>query len=109
MTEERNGSSQRLSGVAYGPTTALWRQHEPHAIDRGMLIGPLDSQDPLPHIESLHALDWLNFSIAALLMGFGPFVAVRLANRGWVPANIGLVLPASEIAGLLTHNNINLL
>ena len=51
MTEERDGSSQRPSGVDYGPTTALWRQHEPHAIGRGMLIGSLDLQDPLPHIE----------------------------------------------------------
>jgi hypothetical protein len=68
-----------------------------------MLIGSLDSQDPPPHIESLHALDWLNFSLAALLMGFGPFVAVKLADCGWVPANIGLVLTASGIAGLLTQ------
>jgi hypothetical protein len=63
-----------------------------YAIGRGMLIGSFDSQDPPPHIESLHALDWLDFSLAALLMGFGPFVAVKLADRGWVPANIGLVL-----------------
>jgi MFS family permease len=69
-----------------------------------MLIGSFDPQDPPPHIESLHALDWLNFSLAALLMGFGPFVAVKLADRGWVPpANIGLVLTASGIAGLLTQ------
>jgi MFS family permease len=36
-------------------------------------------------------------------MGFGPFVAVKLADRGWVPANIGLVLTASGLAGLLTQ------
>jgi hypothetical protein len=55
------------------------------------------------HAESLHALDWLNFFLAALLMGFGPFVAVKLADRGWVPASIGLVLTASGVASLLTQ------
>jgi MFS family permease len=53
--------------------------------------------------ESLHALDWLNFFLAALLAGFGPFVTVYLADRGWVPESIGLVLTASGIAGLLTQ------
>jgi MFS family permease len=66
-------------------------------------VGPLNARGPLPHAESLHALDWLNFSLAALLMGFGPFAAVKLADRGWVPANIGLVLTASGVAGLLTQ------
>jgi hypothetical protein len=66
-------------------------------------LGPLNARGPLPHAESLHALDWLNFFLAALLMGFGPFVAVKLADRGWVPASIGLVLSASGIAGLLTQ------
>ena len=66
-------------------------------------VGPLNARGPLPYAESLHALDWLNFSLAALLMGFGPFVAVKLAYRGWVPANIGLVLTASGVAGLLTQ------
>lgn len=84
-------------------TTALSRQDEPQAAGRGTLIGSLSAQDPLPHAKSLHALDWLNFSLAALLMGFGPFVAVKLADRGWVPANIGLVLTASGAAGLLTQ------
>lgn len=66
-------------------------------------LGPLNARGPLPHAESLHALDWLNFFLAALLMGFGPFVAVKLADRGWVPANIGFVLTASGLAGLLTQ------
>ncbi len=84
-------------------TIALSRQDDPHAAGRRTLIGSLNAHDPLPHAESLHALDWLNFSLAALLMGFGPFVAVKLADRGWVPANIGLVLTASGAVGLLTQ------
>src|SRR5689334_8010574 len=103
MATESDGSSLRLTGGAYGTTIALSRQREPHATGRGKLIGSPNTQDSLPHAESLHALDWLNFFLAALLMGFGPFVAVKLADRGWVPANIGLVLSASGIAGLLTQ------
>jgi predicted MFS family arabinose efflux permease len=53
--------------------------------------------------ESLHALDWLNFFLATLLMGFGPFITVYLTDRAWVPEDIGLVLTASGIAGLLTQ------
>jgi MFS family permease len=53
--------------------------------------------------ESLHALDWLNFLLAALLMGFGPFVSLYLADQGWLPASIGLVLTVSGLAGLLTQ------
>jgi MFS family permease len=54
-----------------------------------------------PSAESLQALDRLNAFLAALLMGFGPFLATCLADRGWMPANIGLVLTASGLAGLL--------
>src|SRR5882724_5968041 len=68
-----------------------------------MLIRSPNTRDALPHIESLHALDWLNFFLAALLMGLGPFVAVKLADRGWMPTSIGLVLTASGLAGLLTQ------
>jgi MFS family permease len=66
-----------------------------------MLTRSLKTEEGLPSVESLHALDWLNFFLAALLMGFGPFVAGGLAERGWMPANIGLVLTASGLAGLL--------
>jgi MFS family permease len=68
-----------------------------------MLIGSLNAQDARPPLESLHALDWLNFFLAALLMGFGPFVAVHLAESGWAPASIGLVLTIAGFAGLLTQ------
>ncbi len=60
-----------------------------------MLNKSPNTQDAPPHAESQHALDWLNFFLAALLTGFGPFVAVHLADRGWDPASIGVVLTAS--------------
>ena len=57
----------------------------------------------LPPVDSLRALDRLNFFLAALQSGFGPFVAIRLAVRGWEPAEIGFVLTAGGVAGLLTQ------
>ena len=68
-----------------------------------MLVRSLNSRAPLPPAGSLEALDWLNFFLAALLMGFGPFVTVYLADRGWVAESIGFVLTASGLAGLLTQ------
>src|SRR5215470_19120909 len=68
-----------------------------------MSISSLNAQDAQQPIESLRALDWLNFFLAALLAGFGPFVANSLSDRGWAPASIGLVLTVSGLAGLLTQ------
>jgi MFS family permease len=68
-----------------------------------MLIGSLNPAYAKSPLESRNALDWLNFFAAALLTGFGPFVAIYLAGRGWVSANIGLVLTVSGLAGLLTQ------
>ena len=66
------------------------------------LTRSLTSLDAGP-AESLKALDWLNFFLAALLMGFGPFVAVHLAENGWAPASIGVILTISGLAGLMTQ------
>src|SRR5215469_4670778 len=67
-----------------------------------MPAGSLNAGDHRP-LESLHALDWLNFFLAALLMGFGPFITVHLAEQGWSSASIGLVLTVSGLAGLITQ------
>ena len=68
-----------------------------------MSIASLDTADADTSFESLRALDWLNFFLAALLAGFGPFVAVYLAARGWPSADVGFVLTAGGFAGLLTQ------
>jgi MFS family permease len=68
-----------------------------------MLARSLTSQDTGLPVESLKALDWLNFFLAALLMGFGPFVAVHLAENGWAPASIGAILTISGLTGLVTQ------
>jgi MFS family permease len=61
------------------------------------------SQSTAPRLQSLQALDWLNYFIAAQLAGLGPFAAIKLADRGWMPASIGVVLTMSGAAGLLTQ------
>jgi MFS family permease len=56
---------------------------------------------PLQH--SLRGLDWLNFLLAGALGAFGPLVAVYLAGRHWTQGEIGLILTASGVAGLLSQ------
>jgi MFS family permease len=68
-----------------------------------MLAISLTSRDAGSPVDSLKALDWLNFFLAALLTGFGPFVTVHLAENGWAPASIGAVLTISGLAGLATQ------
>src|SRR5215475_3475077 len=96
-------------GALQHPCTGRDAAHDnsavPHqrATDRRMSIRSLSIQDAQHPIESLHALDWLNFFLAALLMGLGPFLASSLSDRGWSPANIGFLLSVSGFAGLLTQ------
>lgn len=71
--------------------------------DETQLANSLTGFDAGSPAESLRALDWLNFFLAALLTGFGPYVAVHLAESGWSPASIGSVLTISGLVGLLTQ------
>src|SRR5215469_15029619 len=50
---------------------------------------------------SLRGLDAVNLFLAAALAGFGPYVAVFLADRNWTRQDIGFVLTAAGFAGLL--------
>jgi len=68
-----------------------------------MSISSSNAQEASPALASVHALDWVNFFLAALLTGFGPFVAVHLADHGWLPESIGFVLTAGGLAGLLSQ------
>ena len=52
---------------------------------------------------SLDGLDRVNFFLAAMLAGFGPYVAAYLASANWPRAEIGLVLSAGSVAGLLSQ------
>jgi MFS family permease len=64
-------------------------------------VALLDGAKPSPSRASLNGLDGINFFNAAVLAGFGPYVAVYLAQQKWTQENIGFVLTASGLAGLL--------
>jgi hypothetical protein len=53
--------------------------------------------------RSLRGLDWLNFFVANVQTGFGPFIAVYLAEHRWTQGKIGVALSIGAIVGLLTH------
>jgi predicted MFS family arabinose efflux permease len=56
-----------------------------------------------PSRNSLAGLDWLNFFIANVQTGFGPFIAVYLAGVGWTEFNIGSILSVAGLVGLITQ------
>ena len=56
------------------------------------------------HQRSLRALDWLNFFMADVTTGIGPFLAIYLtATRHWNPASIGMVVAAQSISSVLAQ------
>ncbi len=56
-----------------------------------------------PSATSLRSLDAVNLLLAGALSGFGPYVAVFLAEQKWTQQNIGFVLTAAGFVGLLTQ------
>src|SRR5215467_214084 len=62
-----------------------------------------DAIDLSPSGTSLSGLDGINFFLAGMQAGFGPLVAVLLADEKWTQQNIGYVLSVSGVAGLLSQ------
>jgi predicted MFS family arabinose efflux permease len=54
-------------------------------------------------MASLRGLDWLNFFLADVQSGVGPFLAIYLATRGWNVQTIGIVLTGGGIAGIIAQ------
>ncbi len=52
---------------------------------------------------SERALDWLNFFVANVQTGFGPFVAVYLTAQAWTDAEIGIALSVGTATMMLTQ------
>jgi MFS family permease len=48
-------------------------------------------------------LDWLNFFLADVQTGVGPFLAIYLAGYGWNEQKVGIALTVGGIAGILTQ------
>jgi hypothetical protein len=59
--------------------------------------------DSSPSSASLHGLDGINFFLAGMQSGFGPFVAVLLADEKWTQQDIGFVLTVGGLVGLLSQ------
>jgi MFS family permease len=56
-----------------------------------------------PSVRTLHGLDWLNFFLADVQTGIGPFLAIYLAGYGWNEQRVGIALTVAGIAGILTQ------
>src|ERR1700685_4640709 len=64
--------------------------------------GVVDAIEPSPSASSLRGLDGVNLFLAGALSGFGPYVAAFLAEQNWTQQDIGFVLTAGGVAGLLS-------
>lgn len=53
--------------------------------------------------RSHNALDYLNFFLADVQTGFGPFVAVYLTTQHWTEASIGFALSVGTIASMVSQ------
>ncbi|WP_246795566.1 MFS transporter [Burkholderia perseverans] len=54
-------------------------------------------------LRSLRALDWVNFFVANVQTGFGPFIASYLASHKWTQGEIGLVLSIGTISAMVSQ------
>src|SRR5712671_414195 len=66
-------------------------------------VGVPNTTEASPSDTSLRSLDAVNLLLAGALSGFGPYVAVFLAEQKWTQQNIGFVLTAAGFVGLLTQ------
>jgi MFS family permease len=58
---------------------------------------------PQPSVGTLRALDWLNFFLADVQTGVGPFLAIYLAGYEWNEERVGVALTVGGIAGILAQ------
>lgn len=56
-----------------------------------------------PSPQSRRGLDWLNFFMADVQTGFGSFLSFYLADRGWSQENVGFVLTAGGLSGVVAQ------
>jgi MFS family permease len=68
-----------------------------------------ESSTPSPSARSQYGLDILNFFIADVQTGFGPFLAVYLTVHGWTHGMIGSVLTASTATAVVSQTPAGML
>src|ERR1700693_2402835 len=59
------------------------------------------TSSPSPSLTSRRALDWFVFFFAEGQTGFGALVSVYLTTEKWTQTDIGLVLTAGAVVGLV--------
>jgi MFS family permease len=72
---------------------------------KGRMI-PIRSKEKVgaaPSARALRGLDWLNFFLADVQTGVGPFLAIYLAGYAWNEQRVGIALTVGGIAGILTQ------
>ncbi|HEY2616397.1 MAG TPA: MFS transporter [Acetobacteraceae bacterium] len=57
----------------------------------------------MPRQRSSLGLDWLNFFVANVQTGFGPFIAVYLTENRWTTAEIGFALTIGTVCSLISQ------
>ena len=67
-----------------------------------------EARSRLPSTRALRGLDWLNFFLADVRDGLGPYlaiylIAVRGPDQGWNEATAGMVMTIAGIAGLIAQ------
>ena len=67
------------------------------------LAGAGLNEERRPSARSLRGLDWLNFLLADVQSGVGPFLAIYLAGYGWNEQRVGLALTIGGIAGIVSQ------
>jgi MFS family permease len=58
---------------------------------------------PTASARTLRGLDWLNFFLADVQTGVGPFLAIYLAGYKWNEQRVGIALTVGGVAGILTQ------
>jgi MFS family permease len=53
--------------------------------------------------RSLRGLDWVNFFVANVQTGFGPFIAVYLTSQAWTQEQIGFALSVGTVTAMLSQ------
>lgn len=56
-----------------------------------------------PAAGSWRGLDWLNFFVANVQTGFGPFIAVYLTSQAWTLRDIGNVLAIGTVTAMVSQ------
>src|ERR1700690_158319 len=73
------------------------------AIEQFPDVGEFPGLPKSPSRLTLSGLDWLNFLLADVRTGVGPFLAIYLAGYKWNEERVGLALTVGRIAGILTQ------